>query len=418
MTNHTPNIYTLLEEWDLIDSQSNLSWYSKTRIHDFALELEKLYNGKIQPSVNRFHPGLYDAINAIERPGSLSTLGNPLMLSNQLILPDVIYSFLSPTASKTWNRFPWSGSTVLFKKPSVHTQWKGYWAPPIAERQKRLLDNFPKLREGMLKLRPLFEKGYIAFSPWELTLNAYEENIPELVQGLTKLPQIESGFEKIPQDQYSIGPRVGPMSIRTSSRFDKMEIGTPLWFADKTNFVLNGLFHSLRSSEYNATYFPLRQGDRFIHDSILAGEASPKILTFHEKFYLPDFSKVSWEDLLIIRQNEDAMEALRKILATATEVGDKEKIEYIRAELAKYSEKIQKDHTLSKITEKNFLSMVIGAFAGAAAGFALKKDPESALIGGLTGPAVTFLMNIINGLSSEARATAQVTSRVFLSLFP
>ncbi len=110
-------------------------------------------------------------------------------------------------------------------------------------------------------------------------------------------------------------------------------------------------------------------------------------------------------------------EYLQNYLA-ATEVGDKEKIEYIRAELAKYSEKIQKDHTLSKITEKNFLSMVIGAFAGAAAGFALKKDPESALIGGLTGPAVTFLMNIINGLSSEARATAQVTSRVFLSLFP
>lgn len=417
MPHFAMTIYDLLEQWDLIEPGANLSAYSRTKIAEFARALDSLYREAPSQTSNSIILGAFDAQNIVESPGQMSRLGNPLLFSKRLILPDPLYSYLSTDAHKLWSRLPWSGSKAILKDTGPYCGWKNYWAPPISDRLHRLHEVFPTLQSNLLAIRPLVDRGYIALFPWERCTIPIADQLAMAAVAIEALPAIKSYYETVPQGEYATGIRVPPMAVAVAGEgLANLKPGTPMWFGNRTPIVLLGLIGAAMSSQLGAHVYPFRKGDSLIHNAILSGQAPPTTRSLAKECNLLDFSVLGWSDLVSLRCNDDVVNSIRETLAKAEEAESEDALLLVREELSESITKLNESASLTKIVENNFIAGSIGAFGGFISSLGTGTPTDISLLKGLIAGAATLVLGIMNGALRGEAPKARKSARILYDL--
>jgi hypothetical protein len=119
-------IYDVIENWGLNAESLDFGRYSRTTISAIANDVQDCYQRNVPGQTGRFHHSLATATEIVEGRKPIEELALPLLYSKQLVLPDPLYSALSPTANSTWHRLPESGCQGFSDTPCIYSHWKTY----------------------------------------------------------------------------------------------------------------------------------------------------------------------------------------------------------------------------------------------------------------------------------------------------
>ncbi len=175
----------ILEAWELLSPEQNLSKYSMKDWKAVARAFEEASTTRPKPAVGSVHLGLSHGTALVERSVDATALAIPLLTSEKVWLPDPFISFFSESANRAWELMPDANSDFFGAGGAPISHWKGLWQVPPDRRKNRIREVLPPLLDRLRELKPLLDSGAISFLPWEPTVLTQKANLQELTRALT-----------------------------------------------------------------------------------------------------------------------------------------------------------------------------------------------------------------------------------------
>jgi hypothetical protein len=399
MTAGGPSLYDVLDGWDLLDEKAELG---KLSLKDWrkvadALELAAR-SASPEPSLGSVHLGLFDGHRAADGVADVRQLAPYVLLFDRLWLPDPMFSALTHSAADTWSFLPDSGGTYFSDRPGVHEPdapnvWK-HRSPD--ERRNFIMRRLPAVLRRLAELRPLVEAGAIGFVPWETALldASFREKLLEFVRSHREHALVTEVTQRHLQENYNLGPRVGAIGMQLGKgepvRVDGPQEGDPLWFKEKSPFLVLGALNASFSHQVAASMAPSLPGDRDVYDYVVSnGVVAPAPQPLAEAISLPRFSAAAWADVAAIRRDADSLALFRGVLKEAAGAEESVALPYLREKLTAAADTIKKDNSLWTAVKGSLAEASVGAvLVGGLAAIAAESVPAAglaALIGALPG---------------------------------
>lgn len=385
--------HTLCRKWGLFDQVNALDQIPMGTWEKISAEIRDQY--KVHPSgqLGSITLGLTTGTKIVEAKTPINLIAPYSVLFETIWLPDPFYSFLVRDANRAWECLPESGSAFM-GKVSVHTPWKQLWDYPPLKRKHKLIAHLVPIIQNLKILEPLIEIGAIRFFPWELTVKTNSIQLRDAVLNISNSEVIEKLSTQFPQDQYSLGVRLGPMGITMAQDpNNKLKPGTNLWFVDKRPIIATGLLHGLIAAHTGASFIPDHPGDRVIYDFLMSqGSISPGVRPLTHPTKLPRFSEALWPDIVAIRKDSEALAILRALIVEASGANEDQILDSLKERLDDIANKLKKDNSILKATKNELFSMSIGTLGGAAS--TVITNGTNPVYAGLAGAALPFLVGI------------------------
>ena len=210
------NVYTVIKKWGL-DEEIKISKYSRSNIKLMANDFCNVYSVRLKPQLGRFHQGINYSIQLVESNKKIEELTFPLLFyRNWNHYRESETTQMMPSGKKYY--IMGLVATIAYKKdPRPYIIWKNYWSTNITNRIEYLNNTLPGIIDKLMKLEPLYENQAIYFYPWEYLVNIVKKEIKDLIIALSETELTKKITEKYTQDQYSLGPRLGPLGVKFSS---------------------------------------------------------------------------------------------------------------------------------------------------------------------------------------------------------
>ncbi|MFQ2540781.1 hypothetical protein ACK30C_15005 [Aeromonas caviae] len=365
------DIYSIIEKWNLDKAELDFGRYSRRSIAKLAHEIQTCYSSLPKAGYGRNHLSLYTSTSIVEGGLPIEKLSIPLILSNQLYLPDPLFSIFSPLANSIWHKLPESGCTSFTGKQLIHIDWNNFWSTKISDRIKYLNVAVPPLVQRLKAVQPLVEKKIIILFPWEVIVDHDFHEIKKSVLELTRNESILKEItEKFPQIQYNLGVRIGSLGLELGedSPSHGLKKGAHAWLGDKTEVVLNGVLHSLISSKLASNFIDSKPGDRVVHDYIRTGGAiglSRDVVVNSVK--VPNFEMALWEDLTAIKKDSELINEFSELITNTAYASDDSQYEIIKDRLTEIEQKMREDSSIKKILKLPTFELSLGMCSGIAA---------------------------------------------------
>lgn len=364
------DIYSVIESWDLDRVDLDFSKFSRTNISALANEVQSCYSALPKPEYGRNHLSLFKSTSIVEAGLPIEKLSIPLILSKQLYLPDPLYSVFSPLANSVWQRLPESGSASFTGKQLIHTDWSNFWSTKISDRIQYLNVVIPPLVRRLKKIQSLVKTGSIILFPWEVLVDRDFNEIKKSVMDLNKKESILKEItERFPQIKYNLGVRLGAIGIEFNEDrpLQGLKKGDNAWLGDKTEVVLNGVLHSLISSELASNFIDSQPGDRVVHDYIRTGGViGLSQETIIESVKVPNFEMALWEDIVAIKKDSELVNEISELISNTAYVSHDHQHVIIKDRLTEVEHKLREDSSIKNIVALPTFELSIGLCSGIA----------------------------------------------------
>jgi len=406
------NIFDVIQKWDLSKANIDFNKYTRSAISNLAYEIQNLYNQPPNTYIlkNRIHRTVSDSVRIIESENSIIDLTYPLILSQEIWLPDPLFSILSPEANSLWQKIPESGAIGFSDTPMIRTGWGNYWSTKISDRIKYLNLTVPQLVSNLQKIKSLVEAGYITIYPWEKIIKNQLSDMKTTIMTLKARKEIEKTLtQKYLQKDYSLGVRLGPLGITASSDFGDLKKGDPLWIGDKTEIYFVGIINAIITSFLNSNMYEGLPGDRIVHDyirsngNVLSENNFPKIVK-----EIPDFKNATWENIVEIKKDSELVNSLAVIISEFAYGDDKDLNQNLKDQLFEIAEKMKEQKNLLKYLPGQFISLSIGTLGGVATNVITGMDLNSSMI---LGASVASSSSLLRTIISDYFKPKNIASR-------
>ncbi len=364
------SIYDVINKWNLNKEKLNFNRYTRRAISAIANDVQACYQGNLPPLTGRFHQSLTTATEIVENRKPIEELAWPLLYSKQLILPDPLYSVLSPKANSTWSRLPESGCQGFSDTPCIYSQWKTYWSTPFNGSIEYLNGTVPSLVAQLMKLKPLVEAGFILLQPWELAVDPEIASIKEAVRDLRKQTNIINEVtQRFKQSEYNLGVRLGAISITAKENCPAtgLKKGDALWVGDKTEILVMGLVHSLLASQYHSNFVETLPGDRVVFDFVRTGGVlRPAMQNLSGVVKIPNLANALWPDIVAIKKDSELLNKLQERISDLACCDNDDQLEVVRDRLAELQSQLTNDAAFTKSRKLPISELIVSSAVGAA----------------------------------------------------
>lgn len=395
------NIYEVMSNWGLDGGSIDFRRYTRTAISAMANDIERCYQGNVPAKAGRFHQSLATAMEIVENRKPIEGLALPLLYSKQLILPDPLFSVLSPRANSTWNRLPEGGCQGFAQTPCISSAWKSYWSTKIDSRVEYLNNTVPPLVAQLMKLKRLVDAGFVLLQPWELAVQAEIAYIRDTVWELRKQTSlVKEVTQRFKQPDYNLGVRLGAMSIIANEDCPAtgLKKGDSLWVGDQTQVLVMGLVHSIVASRYHSNFVETLPGDRVVFDFVRTGGVlRPAMQDLSGAVKVPNLASALWPDIVAIRKDSELLARLQEGISELAYCDDNAKLEIIRANLAEVQAQLTKDAAFGKGLKFPISELIVSSAAGVASNLVTGSELKIAAVAA----AVTAGAGFIHKLTSE-----------------
>ncbi|MBB6324291.1 hypothetical protein [Paraburkholderia tropica] len=362
------DIFGVIKKWDLDRTKLDFKAFSRKAVGQMADDIQNCYLKAAPPSVGRFNQSLFTGTRIVEGKTRAEELGLPLLFSQQVMLPDPLYSLLAPRASAVWKRLPESGNKSFAKTPSVSSPWKSYWSTDLQERLSFLNETIPPIVAQLQKLRPMIEAGHIVLQPWETAVEPELELLKQSVDDLLKKPEvIKEITQRYKQDQYCAGVRLGPIGIEVSedNLAHGLRKGDPMWFGEKAEILVMGLIHSIVASKYSSSLLDTVPGDRIVYDYVRTGGViRPRSDQIVSSVKVPNLSAALWSEIVAIKNDSELLSQLKDTISDIAYCNDEDQKILIREKVASIESKLKEDTALKKYAKFSISDFGVGVISG------------------------------------------------------
>lgn len=391
---HSESLLELLHAWELLGRDASVGHHSLKDWKRIASEVERRCTTFGEPALGSIHLGLNHGIQVSEGREPLSGLAPYVLMHDVVWLPNPIFSGLAGAAHEGWSWCP-EAANEFFAKRGVRARWRNFWGVPTDARKHFLRTEFTKTLQVVRELEPLLESGVVRLLPWETLLATSERRacIKQFVEQLANDKTLIATSQSIPQKEFALGPRSGPIGMVVS---DNQPPGSPLkpgeqmFLADKRPIVFNATLNALVSELSAASIaLPLR-GDRLIHDYLASGAKLPTEAKLADRISLPKFSAALWPDIMAIRRSSEALAILRSVLRDAATTSEEKALPELRERLEDAAARIRADASLLRAVKGNTIDVGVSVlmsagFAAATAATAPGLAALSAALGAFAG---------------------------------
>lgn len=383
------SIYDVIDKWKLADNTLDFRRYTRTAISTIANDVQSCYKSDLPVKSGRFHQSLATATDIVENRKPIEDLALPLLYSKQLILPDPLYSALSPKANSTWRRLPESGCKGFSDTPTIHIEWKSYWSTPIETRIEYLNATIPALVTQLIKLRPLVDAGFVLLQPWEIAVAAELDSIKRAILELkSRSDLVREITQRLKQAEYNLGVRLGPISITANADVPAtgLKKGDTLWIVDKTEILVIGLIHSVLASRYHSNFVESLSGDRLVFDFVRTdGVLRPQTQNLSGVVNVPNLANALWPDIVAIKKDSELLSQLQERIAEAAYCGDEDQLDLVREGFAEVQAGLMKDASIMRRVNLSISELIVCTAVGVGSNLITGADLEkSALAAALT----------------------------------
>jgi hypothetical protein len=397
------DIFDIIEKWDLSNPKLDFSKWSRKNISLMANEIENIYNNhSFSISMrNRIHMPITDSVRIMEAKNELSDLTYPLILSQELWLPDPLYSLFSISANSLWQRIPEGGAKGFASTPMIRIEWKNYWSTRISDRANFINKIVPILVNNLLKIKELYKLKYINIYPWEKIIENKLMEIKSQIIVLKSNENIEKEItQRYRQKYYSLGVRLGSIDVAAAEDFPpehKLKKGDPLWIGDKTEIFFVGIVNTIITSLFESNMYEYLPGDRLIHDYIRTGgkminiNDKPKI-----KREIPDFKYATWDNIVDIKKDSELLNNLTEIISEFSYGDDENLNQNLKDRLFEIADQIKSSKDLKKYIKAPLIELGVGTLGGFVANVITGLDVNTSLISTSIITGSTFLYSLVS----------------------
>jgi len=342
---------------------------TRTNISRLAEEIENVYAGYQIPKMGGLHLPISDAVYIMEnRANILPETAYALLLSNQLWLPDPLYSLFSTKATTLWKKIPEGGANNFSSTPLITIEWKNYWLTKITERANFLNKIVPNLVKNLLGVKELVKNKFVLIYPWEYFLYDNLDNIKLSITELKNIKEIEKSItEHYTQKNYSLGVRLGALGIEASmdSTDHNLKKGDPLWIGDKTEIYFIGIVNTLLTSTLQSNMYEILPGDRLIHDYIRSGgRITPIQNLFRIEKEIPDLKSAVWDDIVAIKKDSELLNKMKDIITEFSYGNDENLNQDLKDRLLEIASEICNNKDLIKYFKGPLIQLGVGTLGG------------------------------------------------------
>ncbi|WP_176060169.1 hypothetical protein [Paraburkholderia sp. BCC1876] len=362
------DIFGVIRKWELDSPNLDFNRFSRKAVGQMADDIQNCYLKPLPPSVGRFNQSLHTATQIVESRTRAEELALPLLFSKQIMLPDPLYSLMSPRASALWKRLPEGGNKSYSKAPPISSGWMNYWSTDISERFAFLNSTLPPLVAQLLKLRPMIDARHIVLQPWEVAVEPEVESLRQSVVELERKPDvIKEITQRFIQANYSAGVRLGPIGLEVSEDVPSQGLrkGDPMWLGDKVEILVMGLIHSIVATKYSSSLLDTLPGDRLVYDYVRTGGIlKPKTDDIVSSIQVPNLSEAVWNDIVAIKNDSELLNQLKETIAEVAYCNDDDQKVLLKEEIASIASKLKADAALKKYTKFSVSDFGVGLITG------------------------------------------------------
>jgi hypothetical protein len=415
------DIFDIIEKWDMTNQNLDFRKMTRTNIKKLAEEIENVYTTYKMPIENGLHLPVSTAVEIMEsKENTLPETAYPLLLSNQLWLPDPLYSLLSPKATSLWQKIPEGGAKNYSSSPMVLCGWKNYWLTRITERGSFLNQVVPNLVKKLMGLKELVKNKNIYLYPWECFLYDNFDNILTSVKKFNEIKEIEKSVTQYyTQKNYSLGVRLGAMDIHVAEDCvnQGLKKGDPMWFGDKTEVYFVGVVNTLVTSLLKSNMYAKLPGDRLIHDYIRSGGIiSPNQNFFKIEKEIPDLRTAVWEDIVAIKKDSELLNKMKDLIIKFSFGDDEHYNQNVKDELLETAREISNTKGLVKYFKGPLIELAIGTLSGSIASIASGIDTSLAIKTTAVITGSTFLYSLVSDFLKKENIEKRKRKDVILKI--
>lgn len=417
------NIYDLIDEWGLEKRQDALRKFSRREMESFIEGVENLYLDPPKPKIGSCNPGIQETLNLFSIPKTgLQSLSSSILLNEKVWLPDPIFGAFAQTAAEVWLKMPDSGSNYLLDSPSPYTQWKPFISFKASERKDILRQYLSLYLLKVLSLRKLHEEGAVGFYSWERLLAPHLERMRNVIRELRVSDLHKYVTTVYDQDQYSLGTRLGPISIVAQSDCPEtgLKAGAKLWFGDGTPILVYGLLNAAVSENLSCKFDTKLPGDRVVYDFVKSnGRIGVPPISVERSVILPSFDNAVFADIATIRNDSELLYTFRKLLAQLANAETVVTLDAIRSELDEIAVRLRENKPLRRIVGSASLELsvaILGGVLGAALTGSSIAGLEVAAVTAVAPNVATYIEQLavtaFGGEASKAKVRNEVITRI------
>ena len=426
------SIYDVLDGWDLLDEESDLSKYGLSDWRDIDRALFDIYEHEFSACLGSSFLGANLTTRFAEGLAPPETIAASVLAFETVWLFDPIYSLVSDAAAEAWNLLPERNADYFGKGPHVYVDWRPLGHQRKHDRREFLLREIPPRIRRLRELRPLFQAGAINFISWERLLLKHRARLKASVDSLRA--SAEPVVTRHPQDKYNLGFRLPSIRIQLSGDMPQHGLpkGADLHLMDRTHVLLYGLMNTLISSQSGAVLTPELQGDSELYEFVMSGlNPTPARATVSQRIELPRLSEAVWDDLVLIRKDSAALATLRELVRQAATAEEAAVLGSLRARLDGAAEEIQRESGLRPffkagsvrlgmdaikgVTSRLAGTVTAGAVVGGAAG-GLAGAIIGAAAGGVGGAATGFLLELATRAFDKTHQVEKARAELFVRI--
>jgi hypothetical protein len=393
-------IYDVIENWGLNAESLDFGRYSRTSISAMANDVENCYHRSVADKTGRFHQSLATATEIVEGRRPIEELALPLLYSKQLVLPDPLYSALSPTANSTWHRLPESGCKGFSDTPCISSQWKTYWSTAIHSRIEYLNGTIPPLVVRLMKLKPLVDAGYVLLQPWEIAVETEIDSIKRAAWDLKKQTDLVKEItQTLPQPEYNLGVRLGSLSITTTADVPAtgLKKGDALWLVDKTEILVLGLIHSMLASQYHSNFIETLSGDRLVFDFVRTnGVLRPAMEDLSGTIKIPNLDRAIWPDIVALKRDSELLAKLQDRISELAYYRDEDQLDMTREGLAEVQSELMTDGSFVQRLKLPTSELIVSSAVGIGSNVITGADLGKAALASVLTAGAMFAQKVIS----------------------
>jgi hypothetical protein len=351
---------------------------------------------------------------------ALSETAYALLLSNQLWLPDPLYSLFSTKATSLWRKIPEGGAENYTSTPMITIDWKNYWLTKITDRTNFLNQIVPSLVKKLMGVKELVRNKFVFLHPWECFLYDNLENIKKSVTELNQNKEIEKSItEYYKQINYSLGIRLGAIGIEagTDSMGANLKKGDPLWVGDKTEVYFIGIINTLLTTTLQSNMYEILPGDRLVHDYIRSGgRINPYQSIIKVEKEIPDFKSAIWDDIVAIKKDSELLNKMKDLIFEFSYGNDENYNQDIKDKLFEIAQEISSSKDLVKYFKGPLIQLGIGILGGSIGNITRGLDPSLAIAVSAITASSTFLYSLVSDIfkkeNKEKRKRKDIILRI------
>lgn len=414
------NIFNVIDEWDLNNPSLNFDKYSRTSINKMIAAIDDCYKSKIKPTTGRVHHSLPFASDIVECNKPIESLAIPLIYSKQIVLPDPLYSLLSPNANSTWHRLPESGNRTIFGEKSISVNWNSYFSTSIEDRISFLNRKIPNIVSRLEQLRSLIESGYIILQPWEPIVAPELEKMKQALSEIsTNKKLLDDVTQRYSQGNYNLGVRLGPLEVFASEDSPQagLKKGQNLWMVDKTEVLLIGLIHAFLTKELSSNFIESLPGDRVVFDFLRTGgqvNTEQKIIISSVK--CPNLESALWDEIVSIKKDSELVDQFSTAISNLAFVNENDQCVLLKGQLEEIGEKLKNETTISKYVTRPFIDLSVGTIAGIGSNVISGLDIGTSVLAAGVGTGVMFLMDLVSGIFNKENTEKRKRRDIILNV--